>query len=375
MTLPRALFVSKPLVPPWHDGSKNLVRDLACHVRAVRPTVLVPRGAAAPGQGMDALEVYRTGGRFAPGLAANARVLLALARGRAYPLWHFVFAPNPASSHSARGIIEAQRALGWQGKVVQTVASAPRDFRLARTLMFGDRIVALSEWMRGRLLGAGVQRPITVIPPCVPKPDEVSAARVAAVRASLACGDQDIVVFPGDYEVSTGAQTFADALPEVARAVPHVCFVFACRPKTKASSSAKESIERTVERAGLQARVRHVGEISDMHALLSAARLVAFPVDDLYGKVDVPLVLIEALALGVPMIVAEGGPLESLGSAIRVSPQDPEALARAIVLLLADPERRGRAIADGTALYEAKFTPERVAARHDELYQALLAER
>jgi glycosyltransferase involved in cell wall biosynthesis len=375
VTLPRVLFVSKPLVPPWHDGSKNLVRDLARHVRAVRPTVLVPKGASAPGESMDALHVYRTGGRFAPGLAANARVLFALALGRTFPLWHFVFAPNPVSSHSARGIIAAQRAAGWQGKVVQTIASAPRDFRLARTLMFGDHIVALSEWMRGRLLGAGVQRRITVIPPCVPAPPPVSEERVAAARAALGCHDDPIVVFPGDYEVSSGAHTFAEAIIHVAREAPSVCFVFACRPKTKASGAAKESIARIIESAGLSSRVRHVGEIDDMHALLRAAQVVAFPVDDLYGKVDVPLVLIEALALGVPMVVAQGGPLEALTSAALVPPADPDALARALLALLSDPALREVAIAQGHALYEGKFTPERVAARHDAVYEELLAER
>src|SRR5690606_4769174 len=45
---PRVLFVSKPIVAPFHDGTKCLVRDIASHLSAVRPLVLGVPGAKAP---------------------------------------------------------------------------------------------------------------------------------------------------------------------------------------------------------------------------------------------------------------------------------------------------------------------------------------
>src|SRR5580698_2927425 len=114
--------------------------------------------------------VYSDTGRFAPALAQNARVVRRLMTDRAHDVWHFVFAPNPMSSGVARGASRARRAFGWRGRVVQTVASAPRDFDGAAGLLFGDAIVCVSEWMRGRLMGIGARQPVRVIPPCVEAP-------------------------------------------------------------------------------------------------------------------------------------------------------------------------------------------------------------
>src|ERR1700678_704879 len=128
MTALRVLFVSKPIAPPWHDGSKNLVRDIASHLTRAEPTVMTLPGAPAIGARVTMEPVYRDAGRFMPGLAANARVLGRLVSGDAHDLWHFVFAPNPASSSAARIARGIRRASGWRGPLVQTVASAPRSF-------------------------------------------------------------------------------------------------------------------------------------------------------------------------------------------------------------------------------------------------------
>jgi phosphatidylinositol alpha-1,6-mannosyltransferase len=109
-----------------------------------------------------------------------------------------------------------------------------------------------------------------------------------------------------------------------------------------------------------------------MPALLAAARVVAFPVDDLYGKVDVPLVLLEAMALGIPVIVARGGPLEALSCAPQVEPGDSAALAAECTKLLTDSRLAEESVDAGKALYAARFSPKVVAAAYDDLYGELL---
>jgi phosphatidylinositol alpha-1,6-mannosyltransferase len=368
---PRVLFVSKPIVPPWHDGSKNLVRDLARAFTHARPTVLTTADAPPVGERVACEPVYRAPGRFAPGVAANARVLARLLRGDPHDVWHFVFAPNAASSSAASVAIRARRLAGWRGKVVQTIASAPSKFEGVERWLFGDVVVALSEWTRARMLAGGARGDaLRVIPPCAVAPDAPSPDRMRLVREKHRLGDGPIVVYPGDYERSRGAATVAAATPALLRAVPDAQVVFACRAKTPASAKARDVIERATSAFGES--VRHVGEIDDMHALLAASRVVAFPVDDLYGKVDLPLVLLEAMALGVPLVLARGGPLESLGMARFVEPGDDEALADELATLL---RSDGAARAEGEAgrkLYRARFTPEAVAPRYEALYAELL---
>jgi glycosyltransferase involved in cell wall biosynthesis len=370
----RVLFVSKPIAPPWHDGSKNLVRDVATHLVRAHPTVLTTPGAPSLGPRVAMEAVYRESGRFAPALLANARVLTRLATGDAHDAWHFVFAPNPASSSAARVARGLRRTTGWRGTVLQTVASAPRSFDGIGRWIFGDKVVALSEWMRARLVANGVRADrVRVIAPCAAAPAAPSPAARARVREEHGLGEGPLVVYPGDYEVSTGARTVAEAAASILRKVPEATIVFACRAKSPGAATAEALLVARTKTDGVDASIKHVGEIADLPALLAEASVVAFPVDDLYGKVDLPLVLLESLALGVPLVLAKGGPLEAIASARFVEPQDAEGLAREIVTLLKDAGAARDTADRGRVLYEARFHPRVVAARYDELYDEVLA--
>src|SRR6478752_6690224 len=95
-SMPSVLFVSKPIAPPFHDGTKCLVRDVAAALREFSPTVLTtPEGEALLPNGVRGRAVYRSGGAFSPALLDNARAALSLLGGPRHDLWHFVFAPNP----------------------------------------------------------------------------------------------------------------------------------------------------------------------------------------------------------------------------------------------------------------------------------------
>jgi glycosyltransferase involved in cell wall biosynthesis len=372
----RVLFVSKPVVPPWHDGSKNLVRDVAMHLRRAHATVLTTPGAAPLSPRVTSDPIYRTTGRFAPGLVANARVLGRLLTTREpYDVWHFVFAPNTASSTAATVARTARRALGWQGKVVQTVASAPRSFDGAENLLFGDVVVTLSEWTRARLIGAGVgSERLRVIAPCAVAPEEPSEEAMKLVRVRYNLGDHKVVLYPGDYELGDGATTFSESIADMAETLgDNVVFVFACREKTSGAKGARGEIAQRLDRAGLSSRVRHVGEIDDLFALIKTASVVAFPVDDLYGKVDLPLVLLEALALGTPMVLARGGPLEAISTARFVDPGDGAALAREVGALLSHPDDALALARRGKELYTSQLTPTVIANAYDDLYEELLS--
>lgn len=371
---PRVLFVSKPIAPPWNDGSKNLVRDVAAHLNKARATVMSMPGQTTLGLGprVTVEPVYRDAGRFAPGIAANARVVRRLATGDPHDLWHFVFAPNPVSSTVARTAAKTRRALGWKGKIVQTVASAPRSFDGAAAWLFGDVIVALSEHTRGRLVGAGVDADrIRVIPPCAKAP--APRPHTLGSRMKVGVAEGPIVLYPGDYEVSTGAQTVAAAAKAILDAEPRATLVFACRKKTPAADEAQRAVEKELERAGVANRTKHLGNITFMDELLALASVVLFPVDDLYGKVDLPLVLLEAMALGTPIVVARGGPLEAFGFARSVEPGDAGALAKHAIELLRDAEAAKALGAEGKRVYNACYAPEVVAAQYDALYAELLS--
>ncbi len=364
----RVLFVSKPVVPPWNDGSKNLVRDLAMNLSRATPTIMVSPGSTPLGGRVHEEPVYGERGSFAPTLTANARVLARLMLGDPMDAWHFVFAPNRASSSAAWLAKSSRRRRGWRGQVVQTIASVPRSFRGVNSLLFGDVVVAQSEHTRARLLGAGVAAAhLRVILPCASAPKACEQIEIDAVKEALSVPkNSPIVLYPGDAEIGTGARTVAEAAAGVLAEIPEATVVLACRMKTERAAGAMQALKHLVRDLG--DRVRFVGDVPNMHALLCASSVIAMPADDLYGKVDVPLVVIEALALGKPLVLARNGPLESVQTARFVDPGDSTELAHEVVRALAASAAVKSEVEAGVRLYEERFSPAVAARAYDDLY-------
>jgi phosphatidylinositol alpha-1,6-mannosyltransferase len=364
--MPRVLFVSKPIAPPFHDGTKCLVRDVAANLRQFEPIVLTTRaGLALLPQGVKGRPVYASSGSFAPAALENARAALGLLAGPRDDVWHFVFAPNPRTGQVARALRALRRV-----PIVQTVASPPRRFEKLSSLLFGDQVVVQSQATLSALRLAAEREgfalpPVSVLPPPVPELGNVTPERIAAVRSELGLGDADrIVLYPGDLEVSSGAEFTRRLVSPLRARIPGAVVVFAYRNKTpRAAVRARElGLSLASERVRITDRAR------DMHALIAASAIVIFPVDDLWGKVDLPIVLLEALALGVPCLVLDHGPLRDLRGALKLSTFETNAWVDAAARLVESNEVRAELVAEGHAAAKLVYASGVVARGYEAIY-------
>jgi len=365
----RVQFVSKAIVPPFRDGTKCLVRDLCLELEGFEPHVL---GAGSLGGelGPDAKvhHVYVGAGSYAPTLLSNLGAFAWLLANEAPDLYHFVFSPNPRTS-------AALRLLGaWSGvPCLQTVASAPRSFDQPDRLFCGDVVVAQSEHTARRIRhafqGAELEAPVLeVIPPPAPVLGEELHQRTAEVRAALGLGlDGPLFVYPGDLEVSSGAAFVLDLAASADGELGQAVFALAYRRKTPQAEQRRAELEARAS----EHRVRFCAEVDDMHALLAAATAVVFPVDDLYGKVDLPIVLLEALSLGVPVVVLDQGPLSELQGASRLG-GEPRAWLELLGSLAQNSALRAELGARGPLAVGKYYARAEVAARYAALYRRLL---
>src|SRR5882724_1449889 len=346
MQKPRVLFVSKPIAPPFHDGTKCLVRDVAAELREFSPVVLTtPEALSLLPPGVVGRAVYGRSGAFAPALADNGRAALSLLTGPRDDLWHFVFAPNPRTGMVARALRALRRL-----PIVQTVASPPRSFSGLQQLLFGDEIVVQSRaTAQGLTLAARAEGfalpPLSVIPPPVPPLTPPSPESVRRARAELELQPSDrIILYPGDLEVSSGAEVTRALVGPLCQRYPDAVVVFAYRNKTPQAAERALVLKRQLHGQ----RVRFSDRISSMHALLAATDIVIFPVDDLWGKVDQPIVLLEALALGIPCAVLDLGPLCDIEGALKIPTIDVRAWLDSVERINS-PSARAEVIAEGRA--------------------------
>jgi glycosyltransferase involved in cell wall biosynthesis len=335
---PRVLFVSKPVAPPFHDGTKCLVRDVATHLTLVDPIVMssagAPRIEASDGCAqVETVDVYRGGDRFSPGLAQNLRAAAWLLSRSDADVWHFVFAPNPRSSAVGRWLSRIRGA-----PVVQTIASPPKSFEQVERLLFGQIVVAQSRWTKDQI---GSSRRLEVIPPPAPALPKRSTDKERALRRTLEIGEHaPIFVYPGDLETSSGAERVAAAVDPIVAEIPDAIIVFAYRDKTPRAAPIARALAGRLD----PGRVRFTNNLPNVLTLVATSAAVLFPVDDLWGKVDLPIVLLEAMSLGVPVVVLDQGPLCDLRGVVRIAPEDDTALVREAIALLRETAHRSRVI-------------------------------
>lgn len=344
------------------------MRDLCLHLQRVEPHVM-GTGVPAPelGAGTVSHPVYGNSGGFSPGLKQNLSAAMFLLLKSRAELWHFVFAPNPRSSQVG-GLLKKLRKV----PTLQTIASPPRNFENPGQLLFGDICVAQSEWTRAEfaksLEAAGVQRRVEVIFPPAPDIERPTEERCQKERARLGIGAHTpLFVYPGDLEVSRGASLVVDWAKDLAARVPGARIVVAYRDKT---SHVEEAAQALRERADLSL-IHFERNVPDIHALIATSTAVLFPVDDLYGKVDLPIVLLEAMRFGTPVLALDQGPLASLEGALRL-PEDARKWLHAAHQVTTDVAFRAGLVASGKVALLQYFSAALVTKKYERLYADLL---
>jgi len=339
------LLVTKPLVPPWTDGAKNLARDLVeyCPGRH-QLRCMVTRGAQAP-RGGFAEPVYSDPGGWRPGLRQNAETLARLLRPDASQIYHFFFAPNPRTNAIAALATGLKRK-----RTIHTVVSEPSG----EPRWFADVHVALTHATGDRLRARGA-RDVRVIPPGIP-----GTFRRAPDRARFGLPEGPLVLFAGDLIDGGGAELLTAA----ALKLPGLTVAFACRPKGEGRRARQGAIT-----AQLGHRALWLGLVDDMPGLLASVDVQCLPATNLHAKMDLPMVLLEGMAQGLPTVVADADPIRELCGAIKALPTA-DAVAAALRSVLPDSGSRDPAIRSALRAadtYDAAQMAHAYAALYDEV--------
>jgi len=235
-----------------------------------------------------------------------------------------------------------------------------------------DRFVTISDTLGRELVADGVP------------PDKVATVRTAVDLSRYAPRDgRDVrrqLGIPEDAPVAgmiallrprKGPECLLKAAAEVLRRLPEARFLLIGRAEQTAYL---KSLESLAAQLSIQKRVRFTGFRRDIPELISALDVLAIP--SLFGE-DVPLVLIEAMAMARPVVASA---VEGIPEVVRdgrtgclVPPGDIGALAAALSRLLAN-----RALARGLgqagrASAQAAFSLSRMAADMTRIYDQLLA--
>jgi glycosyltransferase involved in cell wall biosynthesis len=191
---------------------------------------------------------------------------------------------------------------------------------------------------------------------------EMGRGRGEFIRHSLGWDHNQIVGIVGRLEPWKGQEVFLRAAACLAEAHPQARFAVVGGAILGSEGSYPDDLRRLAVSLGLSDRVHFTGHQADVYPWYDALDVVV------HASFDEPfgLVLVEAMALGKPLVAtAAGGPLEIVEdgvSGLLIPPGDPERLAQAV-----DPVLRDSALASylsqGAAERAKQFTEEQMAER------------
>jgi glycosyltransferase involved in cell wall biosynthesis len=209
-----------------------------------------------------------------------------------------------------------------------------------------DRVVVVSDVLRGQLVAAGVAPARLVLNPNGVDPTQFRPDRNGtAVRRRLGLDSTIVVGFSGTFGLWHGIPTLAAVLARVAEARPQVHWLLI------GDGPLRRLVDEAIAADALQERVCLPGLVphAEMPDYLAACDILVSPHGrqadggEFFGS---PTKLFEYMAAGRPIVASAIGQIaEALVdeySALLVPPDDPEALCHAIVRLVDDACLRAR---------------------------------
>lgn len=328
--------------PALFGGLERVVAGLAIGLRAASHHVAVGLGLApgvenplesalrAGGVAVSRLEVpsraYARERRLVRGLLERQRPMIVHTHGYrsdvvAAPVARGLGIPTVTTLHGFTGG-------GWRNRFYEWLQ--------IRSLRRFDRVVVVSRPMARRLEAAGIDQDRIRFIPNAWTGGAFLPRREARALLGLPA-EASVVGWVGRFSREKGADVLIEALVAMGPAAPLACLV--------GDGSDAESLRALAERAGVGGRIRWPGVVPD-----AARCLPAFDVLVLSSRTEgTPVILLEAMAAGVPVVTAAVGGIPDVVSpaeALLVPPEDPPRLASALAEAVSDPTAaRARAAA------------------------------
>jgi glycosyltransferase involved in cell wall biosynthesis len=231
-------------------------------------------------------------------------------------------------------------------------------------------VIAPSSAMKNALETYGVSSPIHIIPTGLNLADFADCDGPAFRARHGILPERPVMAYVGRVAFEKNLEFLLQVTEAVRRSLPDVLFVIA------GEGPARASLERKVAKRGLTDSVRFVGYLerkTELPACYCAADAFVFA-----SKTETQgLVLLEAMALGVPVVgLAEMGTKDVLkeGAGCRIAPDDAAGFAEVLVPLLAN-RIAAKALGLAGKTYAATWSEARMCEAVLALYQSLQPEQ
>jgi glycosyltransferase involved in cell wall biosynthesis len=326
--------------------------------------------------------------------AADARWLLDAAEEQGLDAWRLPDATPTAQAAELRSrledhaidLVNIHAGIGWEGHEAVDAASQARVPAIIRTehlpflltkprdvaeysarIGLIDRVIGVSAGVADSYVRAGVPAAnVRTVRNGIPEPRRMVGPAETRQRFGIEPGAR-LLVSVGRITPQKGYDVLLAAAAIVIRELPDARFAVV------GSGPLARDIDASRRALGLEDTVLRLPSWEDVPSLLDAADAVVLP-----SRFEgLPLVALEAMACERPVVGTRvcgiDEAVEHSVTGLLVEPDDPRALADAILALLADPATAAEYGRNGRRRYQQRFTAGRMVDDTTDVYEELLA--
>ncbi len=383
----KVLLVTRPIAPPWDEASKNfaftLAKDLSMDNNLKLHLLTNGKVAELP-ENVIQEKIY-THSQNDFGLEQKLRLFwFLLWNASKFDVLHLLFTPTKFNAWTMKCVLNISGSRIFFGKnsgmtdihSIQTVATLREDLfsdEEIKDLMFADLVITYSDYAKNKLEKLGVKNVKRIYPGIdLEKYKPLSNEQQSMNNKK---SESFVINFAGEYTRLGAMDDVVDSFIEVSKKIPEAKLSMAVRVKNEKDADKKKEVIQKLKENNVLEKVDFYDDGKfNMEDIYNLADISIFPVQNMHGKFDVPLVVVEAMACSKPVIVSDIPILEEFcdeKNSVKIQAGNMEQLVQAILDLHTDKKKRTHLGTYARTYVEQNFNIKNVSKQYAEVYREI----
>lgn len=187
--------------------------------------------------------------------------------------------------------------------------------------------------------------------------------------------DKKIILFAGDITPWKGLDIFLKSVNNISNNYKNILCIIMTKNIYKYEKERREEIDELIKLNDIEKYIYIIGQYDNIQEIYGISDIVVFPYVTLFSVMDTPLSLLEAMAMGKPVIASNVGSfgevISPLENGLLVEPNNPNELIDAILYLIENEGVAKRMGPDASKLIEEKFGMEIMVGKLEKVYEEM----
>lgn len=374
------VLTARTIEPPWDEGGKNLVKEIVSNISNFNFYLFSSIKKFKLKKANIRLRYIPSNKKSYYSMPYKKRLLLFIELLKIYRrvnIFHLFYTPKYPSSMFFKFFLKIGNK-----KSVQTLTSIYHLYffnknKNLKKVLFSDKIIVLSDFAKNKLLDNGIKN-VKRIYPGVNLKEFKPNIKNLSLKKRLKLVNKPIILYAGDFNILKESRTihhFIDIISLSVKKIPDLKFIIACRIRSKKDECEQEYFKKHAKKRSLDKSIIYLNTVKNMSELISVCDLCIYPSKkEITAKLEIPLILLEALAEEKPIVINNIRPLNEImkdNVGIIVKNGDAELFSNSLIKLIKDIRLRKTMGKLGRKVAKKYFNNENMVKEYQKVYESL----